>query len=72
MWCCRRMEKISWNDRVNNDEVLQRVKEERNILQTIKGREVNLIGDMFYWNWLLKHVIEEKVEGKRELTGRRK
>jgi len=66
------MEKISWNDRVNNDEVLQRVKEERNILQTIKGREVNLIGDMFYWNWLLKHVIEEKVEGKRELTGRRK
>jgi hypothetical protein len=30
------MEKISWADRVRSEEVLQRVKEERNILQTIK------------------------------------
>jgi hypothetical protein len=32
MWCWRRMEKISWTDRVRK-EVLQRVKEEKNILQ---------------------------------------
>jgi hypothetical protein len=32
MWCWRRMEKISWADRVRN-EVLHRVKEERNIIQ---------------------------------------
>jgi hypothetical protein len=32
MWCWRRMEKISWADRVRNEEVLHRVKEERNIL----------------------------------------
>jgi hypothetical protein len=36
MWCWRRMEKISWIDRVRNEEVLHRVKEERNILHTIK------------------------------------
>jgi hypothetical protein len=35
MWCWRRME-ISWTDRVRNEEVLQRVKEKRNILHTIK------------------------------------
>jgi hypothetical protein len=35
MWCWRRMEKISWNDRVRNEEVLQRLKEERNILNII-------------------------------------
>jgi hypothetical protein len=35
MWCWRRREKISWTDRVRNEEVLQGVKEERNILQTI-------------------------------------
>jgi hypothetical protein len=29
MWCWRRMEKISWTDRVRNEEVLHRVKEER-------------------------------------------
>ena len=28
MWCCRRME-ISWRDRVRNEEVLHRVKNER-------------------------------------------
>ena len=32
MWCWRRMEKISWGDRVRNEEVLLRVKEQRNIL----------------------------------------
>jgi hypothetical protein len=33
MWCWRRMEKISWTDRVKNEEVLHRVKEERNNIQ---------------------------------------
>jgi hypothetical protein len=39
MWCWRRMEKISWTDRVRNEEVLHRVKEERNIVHTIKRRK---------------------------------
>jgi hypothetical protein len=33
--CWRRME-ISWTDLVRNEEVLYRVKEERNILHTVK------------------------------------
>jgi hypothetical protein len=32
MWCWRRMEKISWTNRVRNEEMLHRVKEQRNIL----------------------------------------
>ena len=32
MWCWRRMEKVSWTDRVRNVEVFLRVEEERNIL----------------------------------------
>jgi hypothetical protein len=32
MLCWRRMDKISWTDSVRNEEVLHRVKEERNIL----------------------------------------
>jgi hypothetical protein len=36
MWWWRRMEKISLTDRVRNEEVLHRVKEERNILHAIK------------------------------------
>jgi hypothetical protein len=38
MWCWRRME-ISWTDPVRNEEVLQRVKEERNILHAIKKKD---------------------------------
>jgi hypothetical protein len=40
MWCCRRTEKISGTDCVRNEEVLQRVKEDRNILQTIQERRL--------------------------------
>ena len=35
MWCWRRKEKISWTDRVKSEEVLHRVKEERNVLRTV-------------------------------------
>jgi hypothetical protein len=39
------MEKISWTDRVRSEEVLHRVKEDRNIIHTIKRRkEGKLIG----------------------------
>ena len=37
-WCWRRMEKISWTDRVRNEDVLLSVKD-RNILQTIKKQQ---------------------------------
>jgi hypothetical protein len=35
------MEKISWTDRVRNEEVLPRVKEDSKILLAIKRREAN-------------------------------
>ena len=38
------MENISWIDSVRNEEVLNRVKEERNILHTRKRRKTNWIG----------------------------
>jgi hypothetical protein len=58
-------------DHVRNEEVLHRVKEERNILHTIKRRKANWIGDILRRNCLLKHVIEGKLEGRIEMMGRR-
>jgi len=55
------MEKIRWTDHVRNEEVLQRVKEERNILQTMKRRKVTSIGHILRRNCLLKHVIEGNI-----------
>jgi hypothetical protein len=65
------MEKISWTDRVRNEEVLHRVKEDRNILHTMKRRKVNWIGHILRRNCLLKHVIGGNVEGRIEMAGRR-
>jgi hypothetical protein len=70
MWYMRRMEKIGWTDRVRNG-VLQSVKEERNILQTIKRRQANWIGHILLGYCLLKHVIEGKIDERIEVTGRR-
>jgi hypothetical protein len=69
MWGCRRMEKISWTNCVRK-EVPQRVKEDRNILQTIKTRTANLIDHMMHRKCLLKHVNEGKIKGRIEVTGR--
>jgi hypothetical protein len=41
MLCWRGLERISMTDRVRNEEVLHRVKEERNILHTIKEGRLN-------------------------------
>jgi hypothetical protein len=50
IWCWRRMEKISWIDRVINKEVLHRVKEDRNILGRIKRSKANWIGHILQMN----------------------
>jgi hypothetical protein len=57
MWCWRRMEKISWTDRVRNEEVSHRVNEERNNLYKIKIT-TKWIGRILRRYCLLKHVIE--------------
>jgi len=46
------MEKISWTDRVRND-VLQRVRNEMNILQTIRRGNANWILHTFRRNCIL-------------------
>jgi hypothetical protein len=71
MWCWRRMENISCTDRVRNGEVLHRVKEEINILNTIKRRKANWIAYIWRRNSLLKHVIKGKIDGRIEVTARR-
>jgi hypothetical protein len=72
MWCWRRIEKINWTDRVRNEEVLHTIKEERDVLHTIRRRKANWIGHILRRNCLLKHVIEGNLEGKREMMGRRR
>ena len=67
MWCWRRMEKISLTYHVRNEEVLLRVKEQRNILHEI----TKWVGHILHRNCLLQWVIEGKIKGGIEVTGRR-
>jgi len=70
MWSWRRMDKISWTDHVRRREVLRRVKEQRNILHEMKKRMANWIGHILRRNCLLQRVIEGKIKGRIEVTGR--
>jgi hypothetical protein len=58
------MEKISWTDRVRNEEMLLRVNEQRNILHEIRKRKANWIGNILRRNCLLKQDVEGKIKGK--------
>jgi hypothetical protein len=49
-------------DRVRNEEVLPRVKKERNIIHILKRRKDNWIGHILCRICLLKHVIEGNIE----------
>jgi len=71
MWCWRKMEKISWTDHVRNEEILLRVKEQRNILHEIRKRKANWIGHILRRNCLLQRVVEGKIKGGIEVRGRR-
>jgi hypothetical protein len=48
------------------------VKEERNILHTIKRRKANWTGHILRMNCLLKHIIQGKIEGGIRVRGRQK
>jgi len=65
------MEKISWTDHVGNEEVLLRIKGQRNILHEIRKRKANWIGHILRRNCLLQRVIEGKIKEGIEGTGRR-
>jgi len=64
------MQKISWTNHMRNKEVLHTAKEDRNILHAIKQRKANWIGHILCRNCLLKQVIEEMIDERREVMGR--
>jgi hypothetical protein len=68
MQCWSRLEKISWTDHVRNEEVLLRVKEQRNILHKISKWKANWIGHILRINCLLQQDIEGKIKGGIEVT----
>ena len=64
MWVWRRMLKISWTEKISNEEVLMRVEEQRSILNIISRRKHSWIGHILRHDGLLKTILEGRMEGK--------
>ena len=56
---------------MRNEEVLHRVKDQRNFLHDISERKANLIGHILPRNCLQQRAIEGKIKRRIEVTGRR-
>src|SRR6188508_1743159 len=65
MWIWRRLENISWEQKIRNEEVLTRVKESRCLITTIYRRQNNWIGHILRGDGWLRDVMEGRMIGKR-------
>ena len=67
------MERISWKDKVRNEQVLEIVKEKTTRIDVIRSRKKKWIEHVLRGNGLLKGtiLIEGRIEGKRP-RGRRR
>ena len=59
------MIKVSWVERITNEEILNRVQEERSIWNIIKKRRDRMIGHILRHGGLIQMIIERMVQGKR-------
>ena len=59
----RRIGKISWLDKVTNEEVLKRVNEDRQILKSIWQRKHRCFGHVLRHNGLLHDITECRIKG---------
>ena len=73
MWLYRRVLNISWTLRITNEDVLRRINKERELVNTVKARELKYFchvmrGERYN---VLRLIMEGKFAGKRS-SGRRR
>jgi len=71
IWIWRRMEKISWMDKVTNEDVLKKVNESKNMLNVIRQRKRKWIGHVLRHDEFLQDVFEGRMKG-RSTRGRKR
>jgi len=70
VWIWRRIERISWTDKVSNEKVLRRVGEEWSLTEMLERRRKNWIRQMLRGNGLLREVWKEEWKGKGQEVDR--
>ncbi|GFR66352.1 endonuclease-reverse transcriptase [Elysia marginata] len=72
MWIYRRMQRISWNEKVTNKKVLESVGLQRpELLLTIQRRKMKYYGHLRRHDSIQKRILEGKIDGRRG-RGRRR
>ena len=71
MWIWERMEKISWMDKVTNEDVLKKVNESKNMLNVIRQRKRKWIGHMLRHDEFLQEIFKGRMKG-RSTRGRKR
>ena len=65
------MEKISWMDKVTNEDVLKKVNESKNMLNVIRRRKRKWIGHVLRHDEFLQEIFEGRTKG-RSTRGRKR
>ena len=65
MWVYRRVLKISWTEKITNEEVLRRMGTDREIVRQFKTRKLQYLGHPIRHNSSKLQLIEGKIEGRR-------
>jgi hypothetical protein len=74
MWIYRRMQRISWTQRIRNEEVLNRMETFPEFISTIKIRKNSYLGHLMRHEEysMLQIMLQGKTEGKRNVSRKRK
>ena len=65
MWCWRKMLKISWTKKIKDEEVLDRVKAKKELLENIRNRQWSFLDPVLRDRGIERDIIFNKVIGKR-------
>ena len=66
MWFLRRILRISWVDKVTNEEVLRRAGMQRELIQHIRKRQMAFLGHVYRRDDLERTVLTGKIKRKRD------
>ena len=62
MWIYRRMLKVSYTDKVSNEEILRRVGGKRNLVRMIKTRKMQYFGHIVRADGMQRLLLDGKIE----------
>ena len=68
MWFLRRMLRISWIDKVSNEEVLRKARVKRNLMKVIRKKQMQFLGHAMRSKGMQNLMLTGKIEENQRKT----